>query len=111
MATRNYCASGPKHRSVEDIVIWKEVEEGWIRFDSYSGSTHLLSPLACFVIQLIEESPVAYSLSDIVDKVLGAEPDANPADCLVEVQSTLRVLSDAKLIETYRLDRQRPDSD
>jgi len=92
------------------FVSWKEVDEGWIRFDPHSGTTHLLSPLARFVIELIERSPIVFSSSDIVEKVLLVEPDADPADSLVEVESILQILSEAKLIETYRLDRQRPDS-
>lgn len=71
----------------------------------------MLSPLARFVIELIDKTPPALSSTTIVDEVLAVEPDADPADCLVEVESTLRVLSEAKLIETYRLDRQRPDTD
>lgn len=111
LATRKFCVSGPRCRSGKDIVIWKEVEEGWIRFDSYSGATHLLSPLARFVFELFERNSGALCSLAIATEVLAIEPDANIADCLVEVELTLQVLSEAKLIEISCLDRQRPDTE
>lgn len=86
------------------------MEEGWLRFDSYSGDTHLISPLARFVLELIEESSSAISAPVILNRVLLVESDADPTDCFVEVEATLQLLSEAKLIEK-RLDCQRPESD
>lgn len=105
-----YRSVGLRYRSESDVVLWKEVDEGWVRFDSISGGTHLLSPLARVVIELIEESATDICSSDIVAKVLVLEPDADPADILVEVDATLRILCMTQLIENYCLDRQRPDS-
>lgn len=80
-------------------VVWKEVEEGWVRFDQDSGSTHLLSPLARFVIELINGSSEQISSSAIVERVLAVEQEADPVDCLIEVDAVLKILSEAQLIE------------
>lgn len=84
------------------MVAWKEVDEGWIRYDQQSGNTQLLSRLARFIIDSIDENPEPFSPEAIVDMVLDAEPEANPADCHVEVDSALRILSEAQLIEPFQ---------
>lgn len=84
-------------------ILWKEVDEGWIRFDTFSGTTLLLSPLARFVLSAIDESAEALSSAQIVELVLAEEGDADPADCFVEVELTLQILSGAELIEPCRL--------
>lgn len=91
-----------RSKVASEVVLWKEVEEGWVRYDQFSGSTHLISPLARFVIELIEESIVPLSSSHIVESVLSVEQDVDPVDCLVEVESVLRVLSEAQLVEPIR---------
>lgn len=84
-------------------ILWKEVDEGWVRFDAGSGTTLLLSPLARFVLAVIDESPVALSPEQIVQRVMAEEREADPVDCLVEVEATLQILSGAELIEPCRL--------
>ncbi len=88
-----------RNQGVPETVFWKEVDEGWIRYDQRSGSTQLLTPLARFVIDLIDQSSSAVSSSDIVNEVLRVEPDAKLGDRQVEVESVLRVLSDVQLIQ------------
>jgi hypothetical protein len=81
-----------------ETVFWKEVEEGWIRYEQSTGSTQLLSSLARFIIDLADESPRPISVQDIADAVLYAEPDTEQDDCRIEVEAVLRILSDAQLI-------------
>ena len=80
-------------------VFWKDVDEGWIRYDQHSGATQLLTPLARFVIDLIDKSSHPLSPAEIIEEVLRTEPDAEPADCRVEVEAVLRILSDVQLIQ------------
>lgn len=89
-----------QRQGVPETVFWKEVEEGWIRYDQCSGSTHLLSPLARFVIDIIDKSPHPLSFSEVVDEVLHAEPDAEAGDCDVEVKNVLRLLSNSQFIQS-----------
>jgi hypothetical protein len=84
-------------------ILWKEVDEGWIRFDAFSGMTLLLSPLARFALAAIDGNPQPLSPTQIVELVLAEERDADPAACFVEVESTLQILSGAELIEPCRL--------
>lgn len=85
-----------------EAIFWKEVEEGWIRYDQPAGSTQLITPLARFVIDLIDESRSPLALPDIVEAVQCAEPDATSADCHIEVEAVLRILSDVQLIRTVQ---------
>lgn len=97
---------GSRGTKVIGTVSWKEVDEGWVRYDQIPGSTHLLSPLARYIIDLIEASPQALTLNAIAEQVLITDPEADSADYLVEVESTLRILCEAQLIEPCQLDRQ-----
>jgi hypothetical protein len=90
--------STSRNNKNSETVFWKEVEEGWVRYDQSTGSTQLVSSLARFVIDLIDDSPTPLSFQDIADQVLRAEPDAEQGDCRVEVKAVLRILSDAQLI-------------
>lgn len=85
-----------------EAIFWKEVEEGWIRYDQSAGSTLLITPLARFVIDLIDERRSPLALPDIVEAVQRAEPDATPADCHIEVEAALRALSDVQLIRAIQ---------
>lgn len=80
-------------------VSWKDVDEGWIRYDRRSGATHLLTPLARFIIDSIDISPIPLSAIDIADRVIHQEPDADRSQCIVEVESALGILSEAQLIQ------------
>lgn len=94
--------SPTKDRGIPGAVFWKEVEEGWIRYDAHTGSTYLLAPLARFAIDLIDKSSTPLSSSEIVREVLRAEQDAKPGECHVEVEAVLRILSEAQLIQTVQ---------
>lgn len=80
-------------------LLWKDVDEGWIRYDPCSGSTHLLTPLARHLIDVIGSSTAPVSTDDLVESVLGLEPDVEPDQCAVEVDATLDILSEAQLIQ------------
>ena len=85
-----------------EAVAWKEVDEGWVRYDLRSGCTHLISPLARFVIEAIYESSVPMSSCTIAEKVLDTDQDADPVDCQVEVEAVLQILLEAQLIESIQ---------
>jgi hypothetical protein len=97
-----YYNKASRNRGFPGVISWKEVDEGWIRYDQRSGSTLLLAPLARFVIDFIDGNPGRISFSEIVDEVLLAEPDADPAVCHLEVESVLRILSEAQLIQNVQ---------
>lgn len=80
-------------------IFWKDVDEGWIRYDQRSGATHLLTPLARFIVDSIDMSPLPLSAIDIADLVLHQEPDADKDQCVVEVESALGILAEAQLIQ------------
>jgi hypothetical protein len=94
--------TGSRNQLASQAVAWKEVDEGWIRYDLLSGRTHLLNPLARFVIEVIEDSSLPLPWSTIVERVLSTEQDADPVDCQVEVQSVLQILLAAQLIESIQ---------
>lgn len=87
-----------RDRQASDTVLWKDVEEGWIRYDQQAGSTQLLTPLARFVIDLIDTNSHPRSPAEIVEEILRSEPGADPDDCRVEVEAVLRILSEVQLI-------------
>lgn len=80
-------------------IFWKDVDEGWIRYDQCSGHTHLLTPLARFIVDSIDTSSTPLSAFDIAEKVLNEEPDADSGQCIVEVEAALSILSEAQLIQ------------
>lgn len=94
--------STSRNNKNRETVFWKEVEEGWIRYDQSTGSTQLVSSLARFVIDLIDESQTPLLSQDITHEVLRAEPDAVQDDCRVEVEAVLRILSDAHFIRSIQ---------
>lgn len=75
------------------------MDEGWVRYDPRSGSTHLLTPLARHLVDVIASSTAPVSSNDLVEGVLVLEPDAEPDQCAVEVEATLDILSEAQLIQ------------
>ncbi len=84
---------------VTETVAWKEVDEGWIRYEPVSGNTQLITPLARFVMDLLDANTQPISYIDIVDAVLRAESDANREDCEFEVNAVLKILSEHQLIQ------------
>ena len=92
----------PRDNADSSRVLWKDVDEGWIRYDPRSGSTQLLAPLARFIVDTIGASSVPLSVSDIANRVLELEPDADRDQCVVEVGETLGILSEVQLIQTIQ---------
>lgn len=88
-----------ENASDRGAVFWKDVDEGWIRYDQRSGATHLLTPLARFIVDSIDTSPISLSVDDIADMVIHQEPGADRSQCIVEVESALGILSEAQLIQ------------
>jgi hypothetical protein len=84
------------------VILWKDVHEGWIRYDPRSGTTQLLAPLARFVVEAIDASSQPLSVSDIADQVLEVELDADREQCIVEVGEVLGILFEAQLIQTIQ---------
>jgi PqqD family protein of HPr-rel-A system len=89
----------PANETESTRLLWKDVDEGWIRYDPRSGSTHLLTPLARHLVDVIGSSVTPVSSNDLVEGVLCLEPDAEPGQCAVEVEATLDILSEAQLIQ------------
>lgn len=89
----------PANETESARLLWKEVDEGWVRYDPRSGSTHLLTPLARHLVEAIGSSAVPLPAVDLVNGVLCLEPDAEPDQCAIEVEATLDILSEAQLIQ------------
>jgi len=98
-----YYTTTARNEGAAGTVGWKEVDEGWIRYDHHSGRTLLLTPLARFIIDLLDKSSKPLSALDLVEEVLRAEPDADPDDCHVEVDTVLGILSEGQLIQPVHL--------
>ena len=96
-------STASRNEEVLGTIFWKEVEEGWIRYEQKTGNTQLFTPLARFAFDLINKSPAPLSLSAIANEVQREEPDTEPSECLVEVESVLRILSEAQLILPIQL--------
>lgn len=92
----------PRNSTDSSRILWKDVDEGWIRYDPRSGITQLLAPLARFVVDTIGASSKPLSVSDIANRVLELEPDADRDQCVVEVGEVLGILSEAQLIQTIQ---------
>lgn len=82
-----------------DLVLWKRVDEGWIRFSRSSGSTQLLSPLAKFILDMTDRASHPVSDREVITELLRLEPHAQPEECGAEVAATLAALAEAQLIQ------------
>ena len=83
-------------------VLWREVDEGWIRFDPTAGQTLLLAPISRFVLDQLSHPGSTLSIDDFVAAVLHAEPDAPPDDCRLAVTAAVDALAAARLIQQIR---------
>lgn len=81
-------------------VRWKEVDEGWVRYDPSAGQTLLLAPVTRFVLDQLVASDQPLATADLAAAVLREEPDADPADCHTLVAIAVDALLDARLIQT-----------
>lgn len=87
-----------------DHILWKEVDEGWVRFDPAAGQTLLLSPIARFVLDALAGSGTGLSVAELTAAALHEEPDADPADARQLVCTALEALTAARLIQPAPLE-------
>lgn len=79
-------------------VLWKEVDEGWIRFDPAAAQTLLLTPIARFVLERVAIAGASAGVGDLVAAVLREEPEAGHDACRSLVEAALQALVEAHLI-------------
>jgi len=87
-------------------VLWREVDEGWIRFDPAIGETLLLAPLTRFVLDQVAGHQAELSADDLITAVMKEEPEASPLDCRRLVEASLNALLGAGLILAANLESQ-----
>ena len=87
-----------------DGVLWKEVDEGWVRFDPVAGQTLLLTPIARFVLDELVASGRAQDIDALIAAVLREEPEATAAEAHVLVGAALEALTAARLIQPAPLE-------
>ena len=80
-------------------VLWKSVDEGWVRFDPHAGETLLLAPITRFILDQLSTPGRRLSEDALNQAVLDEEPDADPAECRTQVRIALEALLDARLIQ------------
>ena len=79
-------------------VLWKEVDEGWVRFDPSAGQTLLLAPITRFVLDRLAVPGRSLSDDDLVREVQQEEPEAPADDCRQFVAVAIDALLGAHLI-------------
>ncbi len=78
--------------------LWKEVDEGWLRYDSVSGDTLLLTDFASCVLKISEANGV--SRFDSLFSLLSREfPELQPAELDSALRSAMASLSEADLLK------------
>ncbi len=80
-------------------ILWKSVDEGWVRFDPHAGETLLLAPVTRFILDQLSIPGCQRSEDALIQAVLQEEPDADPAECGTQVRTALEALLDARLIQ------------
>ena len=80
-------------------VLWKEVDEGWVRYDPCVGATLLLAPVTRFVLDQLSVPGRQLSEDELIDSIRQEEPDAPPEDCRQLVVAALDALIGAHLIQ------------
>ena len=85
-----WCASGPA-RTFED-------EEGLVvYFNQGSGSTHLVTEIAAFILQLLAERP--FSTDELLQRMASEAGDITEQELRETVQELLEDLQASELIE------------
>ena len=103
MSTSSATAPATRYRARQaitggpDRILWKEVDEGWVRFDPAAGQTLLLTPIARFVLD--ELAGAERSVAELTAAALHEEPDADPAQAREGVCAALDALTAARLIQ------------
>lgn len=80
-------------------ILWKSVDEGWVRFDPHAGETLLLAPITRFILDQLSTPGRRLSEDALNQAVLHEEPEADPAECRAQVRTALDALLDARLIQ------------
>ncbi|MET0519702.1 MAG: HPr-rel-A system PqqD family peptide chaperone [Burkholderiaceae bacterium] len=76
----------------------KSVDDGLLIYDPESGSTHLLSPLSEFVLELLAAPASALRSGDIARRLHAETPENPLADCTIAVEQALDLLAQAGLV-------------
>lgn len=98
MSTPQYVASAALLEGLP-AVLWKEVDEGWVRFDPAAGQTLLLTPIARFVLDTLSAAAPGLSVAELAAAALHEEPEADPADARQLICTALEALTAARLIQ------------
>jgi len=72
--------------------LWKEVDEGWLRFDQATGETLLISDLARCILLILEEHPNV-PFPELVLATRSQFPELEPAECEAEIRLVLDAFS------------------
>lgn len=83
----------------QSSVLWKSVDEGWVRFDPHAGETLLLAPITRFVLDQLSVRERLLSEDALSLTVLQEEPDADPVECRAQVRAAVEALLEARLIQ------------
>lgn len=94
---QHYRASEPLFHGLAEVC-WKEVDEGWVRYDPAAGQTLLLAPITRFVLDQLARPGLHLSFAELLACVLQEEPDADPDDCRQLVECAIEALIGARLI-------------
>jgi len=78
--------------------LWKEVEEGWLRYDSVSGETLLLSDFASCVLKVSETNDVS-SFESLFPLLSREFPELQPAELDSALRLAMASLSEADLLK------------
>lgn len=79
-------------------VLWKEVDEGWVRYDPSAGETFLLAPISRFVLEQIGASRQPVAVEALIAAVQQEEPEASSEECRLAVSAALDALLTVRLI-------------
>lgn len=79
-------------------VRWKEVDEGWVRYDPSAGETLLIAPVTRFVLDQLAVPGQSLNAVELAVAVLREEPEAAPEACREFVATALEALLGARLI-------------
>ncbi len=105
MSTSSATAPATRYRARQaitggpDRILWKEVDEGWVRFDPAAGQTLLLTPIARFVLDTLSAAAPGLSVAELAAAALHEEPEADPADARQLICTALEALTAARLIQ------------
>jgi len=78
-------------------LIWKSWTDGVVVYNTASGSTHLLNPVAAKVLRLLEDRPL--ELASITREVALSENVAIDEDLTEQVKKLLSSLAELGLVE------------